>query len=536
MREGQRGGEAAIARREFLRGSGLVVAGAFASGALPLASAHAARAAAGWRTPDLHLLLKARRRQVPLLAGTATRTYSYVGRVKRGDRSALQRLPGSYLGPTLRVRRGQRVRVDFLNRLSEESIVHWHGLHVPADMDGHPRHAVGPGGRYRYEFDVVNRAGTYWYHPHPHGRTGAQVYRGLAGLLLVSDDEEAALGLPAGDYDLPLVIQDRRFDADNQFVYRGGFGSPGSGGMGDGELGDEILVNGQHEPVLDVEARPYRLRLLNGSNSRIYRLAWEDGEPLTVIGTDGGLLRRPVDREFVTLAPGERVEVWVDFARWPVGSELTLVSGAFDNGMFGMGGSMADGDDEQMGQGAAMEILALRVVAASGSGSPLPARLTRFRDLDPDEAVNADDPRRFEFSFSGGAWTINGRSFQMNRVSDEEKVSLGSLELWELVNVPGTGMGPGGGGGIGPMMPHPVHLHGQQFQVVERSVDPTYDRMWRDLHAGYVDGGWKDTVLLTPGERVRLLRRFDDYAGLFLYHCHNLEHEDLGMMRNLLVS
>ena len=128
-------------------------------------------------------------------------------------------LPDSYLGPILRVRQGQRVRVHFTNELTEPTIVHWHGLLVPAEMDGHPSYAIDPGETYVYDFQVINRAGTYWFHPHPHGMTGGQVYRGLAGLFIVSDEEEAALALPPGEYDLPLVIQDRVFDDDNQMVY-----------------------------------------------------------------------------------------------------------------------------------------------------------------------------------------------------------------------------------------------------------------------------------------------------------------------------
>ena len=173
-----------------------------------------------------------------------------------------------------------------------------------------------------YEFEVKNRAGTYWYHPHPHGQTGHQVYGGMAGLFLVSDEEERAAGLPAGELEIPLVIQDRTFDRENQLVYL-------PGGMMDrmnGLMGDTILVNGRPEYTLSVATRVYRLRLLNGSNARIYRLAWGDGTPLTVIGTDGGLLKTPVERKSLIMGPGERVDLWADFSRYATGSTPELVS------------------------------------------------------------------------------------------------------------------------------------------------------------------------------------------------------------------
>ena len=193
--------------------------------------------------------------------------------------------PGGYLGPTFRVRRGQRLRVQFDNRLDEASIVHWHGLDVAEESDGHPRFAVEGGGRYRYDFTVQNRPGTYWYHPHPDGRTGYQVYAGMAGLFLVVDDDDAARGLPALEFDLPLVIQDRSVGADGELVYEPSTML--------GFLGDRMFVNGRPEASFDVRAGSYRLRLVNGSNARIYKLAWSDGSPMTVIGSDGGLLGAP---------------------------------------------------------------------------------------------------------------------------------------------------------------------------------------------------------------------------------------------------
>ena len=188
------------------------------------------------------------------------------------------------------------------------------------------------GRTYVYEFEVVNRAGTYWYHPHPEPLTGGQVIRGMAGVFLVADEEEQAAGLPFGDYDVPLVIQDRTFDQNNQIVYVQGDAMPGMGTMPGmemlmGFLGERILVNGYETPLLPVATRVYRLRLLNGSNSRVYKLAWSHGEPMTVIATDGGLLESPVQRPYVMLAPGERIELWADFRQdITPGTEITLQS------------------------------------------------------------------------------------------------------------------------------------------------------------------------------------------------------------------
>ncbi|NJO08135.1 MAG: multicopper oxidase domain-containing protein, partial [Chloroflexaceae bacterium] len=276
--------------------------------------------------PDIEVALKATASQVSLLAGAPTRVWSYQGKVIQGSPSVMHHIPGSYLGPILRFQKGQTVRIHFTNDIPDESIIHWHGLHVPAAMDGHPQSVIKQGETFVYEFKILNRAGTYWFHPHPHGRTGPQVYNGLAGLFLVSDEEEAAVGLPTDAYDIPLVIQDRTFDDSNQFVYL-------PNGMMDqmhGFLGERILVNGQPDFILPVDATAYRIRLLNGSNSRIYRLAWNDGTPITVIGTDGGLLEKPIQRDSVVLAPAERIDVWRDFSTQPVGSEVQIRSLPFN--------------------------------------------------------------------------------------------------------------------------------------------------------------------------------------------------------------
>jgi FtsP/CotA-like multicopper oxidase with cupredoxin domain len=390
-------------------------------------------------------------------------------------------------------------------------------------MDGHPRYAIAPGESFEYDFQVINRAGMYWFHPHPHQLTGTQVYYGLAGLFIVSDDEEAALGLPAGEYDLPLVIQDRTFDSQNEMVYL-------ANGMMDsmiGFLGDTILVNGAPNAVLDVRASAYRLRLLNGSNSRIYKLAWQDSTPLTVIATDGGLLEAPVTRDYITLAPGERVELWADFSG-RTGSEMRLVSlpfSGFDNGGGMMGGGFS------LPNGAPFDILRLIVGEKGADVLPLPAKLSNIARHRAEDAVNRNNPRSFTLAMQGMAHTINGSVFEMDSVAQNEIVQLGDLEIWEFANLEGGG----GGMGMGMMnmqMPHPMHIHGVQFQILGRELAQGNELIYQELSTGFVDDGWKDTVLVMPGEKVQVLVRFENYAGTFLYHCHNLEHEDAGMMRN----
>jgi FtsP/CotA-like multicopper oxidase with cupredoxin domain len=515
-----------IGRRRFIG----MLGGTALMGAVPGAvqSAQSAAIATGAFTPDLEIELRAVPDQIPLYRGAPTHVWRYRAKVIKGDERAVSHQPGSPLGPVIRVHRGTRVRIHFINEVSQPSVVHWHGLLVPEAADGHPRFAVGPGGRYVYEFEVINRAGTYWFHPHPHGMTGSQVYAGLTGLFIVSDDEEQALGLPAGERDVSLVIQDRSFTRDNELRYIGN--GPGMMGMMSsmtGFLGDRIHVNGRPDYMLTAERRPYRLRLVNGSNSRIYKLAWYDGTPLTVIGTDGGLLAAPVNRPYVTLAPSERIELWVDFSSRAAGEELNLVSLPFvassGGGMMGqgmMGGGPA--------QGSALPVLKVRMGQGAAVSEKLPGKLASIPALHPEQAHNLNNPRPIRVTASGMRWSLNGRLFEMEGVARDEVVRFGSTEVWEFINEAGMGM-------MG-SMPHPMHVHGVQFRVIDRRVHPSAMAAWRSVSEGYVDEGWKDTALVMPGERVRALMRFEHYPGLFLYHCHNLEHEDMGMMRNYLIK
>lgn len=502
-------------------------------------------------SPDLEIRLAARTDSTQILPGKPTDTWSYYAEVIQGEANRVDNLVQSYLGPILYLRKGEKVRIHFQNELPEETTVHWHGMLVPSAMDGHPGNAVKSGESYIYEFEVKNRAGTYWFHPHPHGTTGKQVINGLAGLIIVSDEKEAALALPTGEFDLPLVIQDRTLNTLNQFVYNAepmtGMGSMASMNMDMnmetimGFLGKEILVNGQPQLTLPVASRVYRLRLLNGSNARIYKLAWNNNMPLTVIATDGGLLEKPIQRDYVTLAPAERIELWVDLSQYKIGDTLTLRSLEYS----GVETSMMVDAPNTLSNGAAFDILTVHIEREEQETRTLPTQLAPLRGNQPADAINFNSPRPFELTMSNMQWLINGKQFEMEAVDESEKVALNTLEVWEFINQQGIAsgnmesMGHGTMGGQGMMndfMAHPMHIHGVQFQVIERQVDPAYLTGWQTLKDGYVDEGWKDTVLVMPGERVKILLRFTEYAGRYLMHCHNLEHETSGMMRNYLIE
>ena len=514
-------------RREVLKG-GLAVAASAGFGcsggrATATNGAHASPIRAG--EPDVDVILRAAPAEVALdlASRQPTRVWRYEGRLLRGPAGALISSADGYLGPTFRVRPGQRVRVRFDNGLREDSIVHWHGLDVSEENDGHPRHAVGPGGSRTYDFDVTDRPATYWYHPHPHERTAPQVYAGLAGLFIVSDGDDQARGLPAVPFELPLVLQDRAVGSDGQLLYDP---NPMTG-----FLGDRIFVNGRPTPSFDVREGTYRLRVLNGSNARIYKLAWSDGSPLTVIGSDGGLLAAPLLKPYLMLAPGERAEIWADFGRGPAGTDVALESLAFSAGGMGMMGGMGRGmmgggrgGGGTIGNGAPFRVCRFSV-RGPGDRRPLPTRLEAPAFRSPAEVANAREPRLFQVSMGMMRWLLNGRTFAMTEVASNERIRRGVTEDWEFANLGGM-----------MAMPHPIHIHGGQFQVVGRAMAPGAQGAAATVADGLLDEGWKDTVLLMPGERIRLRVRFTRHEGLFMYHCHNLEHEDMGMMRNFRVQ
>lgn len=490
--------------------------------------------------PDLDIDLTAKESQIPLFQGSSTKVWMFETKINTGADDAIQQLNDSYFGPTLRVRKGQKVRIRFKNQLPEKSIVHWHGMHVPEKYDGHPKDVIENGETYIYEFEIMNRAGTYWFHPHPHGRTGPQVYNGLAGMLIVSDDEEEKLNLPKGEFDMPIVIQDRAFDQENQLLYL----NRGRMDKMMGFMGNRIFINGKPDKNLNLKAgATYRLRFLNASNSRFYKLGWSDGTPITVIGIDGSLLEKPRSLPFMMLGVAERVDIWLDLKDMPKETELTMKSLPFSTGMMNMG--MMGNMGTTLPLGNEYDVLKITLDTLENNNIELPEKLLTLNKIDPSEAINEDNPRIFKFFMRRMQWMINGRTWEETGVADEETVKLNTTEIWQLVNSGGGMMGDGGMmGGKGMMgnggmmkggmmqMPHPIHIHQVQFNILERDVSDMDPDVWNSVKEGFIDDGWQDTVLLMPGMKIKIIMRFEDFKGLFLYHCHNLEHEDMGMMRN----
>jgi FtsP/CotA-like multicopper oxidase with cupredoxin domain len=304
--------------------------------------------------------------------------------------------------------------------------------------------------------------------------------------------------------------------------------------MMNGFLGERVLVNGQPQPTTEVDAAWHRVRVLNGSNARIYKLAWSDGSPITAIGGDGGLFEHPLRQPVLTLAPGQRADLLLDLTGRPAGTEVHLDSQAFpeaDAGVVGMMGMMGGGRMGGMSggsdasstvpNGAPLRVMTLRTRARSGPDFRVPERLSSF---DATWSAPADGAvRRVPLLFQRMEWLLGGRTFEMTDVAAEETVAAGSTHVWELMNL---------ANGMGMEAAHPIHLHGRQFRVLER----TGGRATNALRAGLVDAGWRDTVLVLPGETVRIQATFTRHPGLYLYHCHILEHEDMGMMRNFRVT
>jgi FtsP/CotA-like multicopper oxidase with cupredoxin domain len=425
-------------------------------------------------------------------------------------------LNDSFPAPMIRVRRGGRARIELRNELDEPTILHWHGLTVPDDMDGHPRFAIAPGARYAYEFEVRDRAGMYWYHPHTHRRTAAQTYMGMAGLLFIEDDDEAALDLPSGEYELPLILQDKRLGGGSALSYNVGMGPD----VMTGYLGDTAFGNGAANPTHGVKRGRYRLRILNASNARVFDLGLADratdGAPMTLIGTDGGLLEAPVTLDRIRMSTGERADILVDFSSYEPGDRVMLRSFDFAvGGMMGMGMGMGRGRGGRGGrgmgmmqglvQGAEMDLLEFVVLDSPRETAPaLPDRLSEI----PGPRIDDRTPRRtFHFNSVMMNHTINGRTFEMERI--DERVPLGQTEVWTIINESG--------------LPHPVHIHAGQHRVLSRTGGRDRVMPW--------ETGLKDTVLVMPEERIEMAVNFPD-PGIFLMHCHNLEHEDAGMMMN----
>ncbi|ALJ20846.1 multicopper oxidase family protein [Microbacterium sp. No. 7] len=398
-------------------------------------------------------------------------------------------LNGPLLGPTLRARRGETVRIDVRNELSETTTLHWHGMRLPAAADGGPHQPVAPGGTWSPTWTVDQPAATLWYHPHPHGETERHVYRGLGGMFLIDDDEEAALDLPRtyGVDDIPVIVQDKTFDD------RGGLVETDRSDIG--MLGDTVLVNGAAGPVLEVTAQRTRLRLLNASTARTYAFGLSDGRPFDLIASDGGLLAEPASLARLLLTPGERAEIVVTM---DAGESVALRSFAHDLGLRERDAVLAGAHDE-------LDVLLLRAAAALRPSAPVPLALAEPPRIDLAESAGTR-------AFSLGNNRINGQRMDMSRIDAE--VVAGTVETWFVTNAHSQ--------------PHNFHIHDVQFVVAEIDGAAPPPEL----------SGWKDTVYIPPGSAVRLGMRFGSHTDPhvpYMFHCHLLWHEDQGMMGQFLV-
>lgn len=415
-------------------------------------------------------------------AMTAKNTLTKMG--NNGMTEIMSYMENMPIGPLLKMQKGHNFSLAFKNNLDEHTNIHWHGLVIPAKMDGHPEDLVHANESFNYRFTVNQRAGTYWYHPHPHEATARQTYMGLAGMIVVNDAEEAALKLPSGELELPLIISDKRL-TNSTLRY-----NPTTNEVMSGYMGETITVNGVAFPYTEISSTTYRLRILNASNARIYNLAFSNNLPFTVIGSDGGLLENPAKVTSLLLCPAERIDILVDFGSLKMSDVAFLKSNTFPNG------SKAQGQEE-------FNLMKFVVKKEVSETYTIPAKLSSIEKL-----PMSNKTRSFKLQMKMGlrmTHRINNKLYAASRI--DETVKVGDIETWILDNKSDE--------------PHPMHIHGVQFQVSERSGS-------RGILPH--EKGWKDVVLLMPNETVKVTMKFSDNKGKYMVHCHNLEHEDDGMM------
>lgn len=400
---------------------------------------------------------------------------------------------GSYLGPTLRASQGDAVTINVTNHIGEATTLHWHGMHVPAAMDGGPYQVIDNNTQWTPHFTLMQPAATLWYHPHMMGQTREQVLRGLVGLFIIDDANPSGVALPHtyGVDDIPLILQDQSFASDGQLLVGGG----GRGRRNNART----LVNGAITPTLTTDQARLRFRLLNASDGTFYTIGFDDNRQFYQVATDGGLLPDAVPLTRLEIGPAERVEIVVDTT--PAG-DFILQSYPNRNGNNGNGRGTNT-------------LLTIRSTTSSQS-VPLPASLNTIERL---LASNAAVTRDMVLDGGRGGFTINGQSMttatmdSMN-MSNMLQVHLGDTEIWNIFN--------------DSRATHAFHIHDVQFQILDVSR--------RALAANEL--GWKDTVIVRPGETTRIIMQFMDFADSmmpYMFHCHILDHEDEGMMGEFVV-
>lgn len=424
---------------------------------------------------------------------------------------------GNYLGPTLIMQAGTTANISVTNNLSDTTTTHWHGMHIAPDNDGGPHTLILPGGTWNPSFMVMDKAATYWYHPHLHMKTGEHVMHGAAGLIIVQDTEEAALNLPRtyGVDDFPIIVQTQQLDPSNQVLV-------------DGMRDSITIVNGTYDPYVDMPAQVVRLRILNADQERNYRFGFTGSKNFDVIGSDGGLLAAPVNLTRTNSGPGERVELLLDLTGM-TGQTIYLKSYASEIPMGVQGGPTmlmpGSGMPMQMMNsplnGVDYDILQINVVAPTTNPSPITTVPTTLANVTPIAPASVDKSRQINFTpidnptpmqAMDGPFLFNDSTFNMDRV--DQNISLNDVEIWTLVNET--------------MVAHPFHIHDVQFFILDiNGVAPSADK-----------AGRKDVVSVGPMDTVRFIAQFEDFSGTtpYMYHCHNLMHEDGGMMGQFTVT
>jgi len=425
-----------------------------------------------------------------------------------GNQTVTAAINGNWWGPTMIFNKGDVVHINLTNKLQDSTTMHWHGMHLPAVMDGGPHQIIPPSTVWQPYWQVTNNAGLYWYHPHLHEMTEEQVNSGLGGLIIVRDAIESALPLPRkyGVDDIPLALTDRKFDASNQLVLNAPYG-------------DSMMVNGTLRPQYNVPAQVVRFRILNGAVERSYNLGFSDNRTFYVITSDGGLLNAPVPLTRYLLSAGERIEILVNLNGMS-GQNINLMA---YNSVLPQ--TYPGGDILPVGSPfynflarKDFNILRLNVVAQTSNPiTSIPTTLTT-NTFPSEGSANTTRVVTISDSIVGGPgagplFIINHKVFNIN--VNDYNVPLNNTEIWQLTSTSGFA--------------HPFHIHDVQFHILTRNGAVPSD----------YEAGWKDVVFVKPGETVRFIAKFEDYADSlhpFMFHCHIALHEDLGMMGQFVVK
>ncbi len=425
--------------------------------------------------------------------------------VNTGNQTITGAINGKFWGPTLFINKGDVVHMNVKNGLNDSTTIHWHGMHLPAVMDGGPHQVIPPGTTWQPYWEVKNDAATYWYHPHLHEMTEEQITKGIGGLIIVRDEVESKLALPRtyGVDDIPLVLTDRDFNTSNQFTVV--------------PYGDSMMVNGVLRPQYTIPAQVVRLRILNGALERSYNLGFSDGRSFQVITSDGGLLAAPVSLTRYLLHSGERIEILIDCSN-DLGKSINLraynstlaqnVAGGdlFPNGPFANFLARKDFD-------------VLHINVGAKTNNPIIAIPSTLRTVTTIPATDAKITRSLTISDTnivgnkGVSFVINRKLFNINY--NNYNLPLNNTEIWEITSTSNFG--------------HPFHIHDVEFNILSSGGAAPVA----------AQAGWKDVVFIPARSTVKFIAKFDDYADSlhpFMYHCHISLHEDDGMMGQFIVT